>query len=54
MNKNKKNPDTEHVLQMAAKFEPKSVRLMSMEEYEAEFCNKPPPANTQTGPAQVG
>ena len=43
MTKNKKNPDTEHVLQMAAKFEPKSVRLMSMEEYEAEFCNKPTP-----------
>ena len=35
MNKNKNNPDTEHVLQLAAKFEPKSVREMSVEEYES-------------------
>jgi hypothetical protein len=42
MNKNKNNPDTEHVLQLAAKFEPKSVRVMSVEEYEAEFDTKFP------------
>jgi hypothetical protein len=42
MNKNKNNPDTEHVLQLAAKFEPKSVREMSVEEYEAEFDTKFP------------
>ncbi len=42
MNKNKNNPDTEHVLQLAAKFEPQSVRVMSVEEYEAEFDTKFP------------
>ena len=42
MNKNKNNPDTEHVLQLAAKFEPKSVRVMSVEEYEEEFDTKFP------------
>jgi len=42
MNKNKNNPDTEHVLQLAAKFEPKSVRVMSEEEYEREFDTKFP------------
>ncbi len=42
MNKNKNNPDTEHVLQQAAKFEPKSV-----EECEAEFYAKfPAPVQT--------
>ena len=47
MNKNKNNPDTEHVLQLAAKFEPKSVRVMSVEEYEAEFDTKfPVPVQT--------
>ncbi len=39
---NKNNPDTEHVLQLAAKFEPQSVRVMSVEEYEAEFDTKFP------------
>ena len=48
MNKNKNNPDTEHILQLVAKFEPQSVREMSVEEYEAEFDTKfpvpaPPP-----------
>ena len=42
MNKNKNNPGTEHVLQLAAKFEPKSVREMSVEEYEREFDTKFP------------
>ena len=42
MNKNKNNPDTEHILQLVAKFEPKSVRVMSVEEYEAEFDTKFP------------
>ena len=42
MNKNKNNPDTEHVLQLAAKLEPESVRVMSVEEYEAEFDTKFP------------
>jgi len=37
MNKNKNNSDTEHVLQLAAKFEPKLVQVMSVEEYEAEW-----------------
>ena len=47
MNKNKNNPDTEHVLQLAAKFEPQSVRVMSVEEYEAEFDTKfPVPVQT--------
>jgi hypothetical protein len=32
MNKNKNNPDNELVLQLAAKFEPKLVRVMSVEE----------------------
>ena len=36
MNKNKNNPDTEHILQLVGKFEPQSVRVMSVEEYEAE------------------
>ena len=40
MTKNKNNPDTEHILQLVAKFEPKSVRVMSVEEYEAEFDTK--------------
>ena len=48
MNKNKNNPDTEHILQLVGKFEPQSVREMSVEEYEAEFDTKfpvpaPPP-----------
>lgn len=42
MNKNKNNPDTEHILQLVAKFEPQSVRVMSVEEYEAEFDTKFP------------
>jgi hypothetical protein len=42
MNKNKNNPDTEHILQLVAKFEPQSVREMSVEEYEAEFDTKFP------------
>ncbi len=42
MNKNKNNPDTEHILQVVAKFEPQSVRVMSVEEYEAEFDTKFP------------
>ena len=42
MNKNKNNPDTEHVLQLVAKFEPKSVRVISVEEYEREFDTKFP------------
>ena len=47
MNKNKNNPGTEHVLQLAAKFEPKAVRVMSVEEYEAEFDTKfPVPVQT--------
>ena len=47
MNKNKNNPGTEHVLQLAAKFEPQSVRVMSVEEYEAEFDTKfPVPVQT--------
>ena len=53
MNKNKNNPGTEHVLQLAAKFEPKSVREMSVEEYEREFDTKfpvpdPHPESAQT------
>ena len=47
MNKNKNNPDTEHILQLVAKFEPQSVRVMSVEEYEAEFDTKfPVPVQT--------
>ena len=42
MNKNKNNPDTEHILQLVSKFEPQSVREMSVEEYEAEFDTKFP------------
>ena len=42
MNKNKNNPDTELILQLVAKFEPQSVRVMSVEEYEAEFDTKFP------------
>ena len=42
MNKNKNNPDTEHILQLVAKFEPQSVRVMSVEEYEREFDTKFP------------
>ena len=42
MNKNKNNPDTELILQLVAKFEPQSVREMSVEEYEAEFDTKFP------------
>ena len=47
MNKNKNNPDTEHVLQLVDKFEPKSVRVMPVEEYEREFDTKfPVPVQT--------
>jgi hypothetical protein len=42
MNKNKNNPGSDHVLMLAAKFESKSVRVMSVEEYEAEFDTKFP------------
>ena len=42
MNKNKNNPDTEHILQLVSKYEPQSVREMSVEEYEAEFDTKFP------------
>ena len=42
MNKNKNNSDTELILQLVAKFEPQSVRVMSVEEYEAEFDTKFP------------
>ena len=52
MNKNKNNPDTEHVLQLAAKFEPKSVRVMSVEEYEAEFDTKFPEPRPTPKPAR--
>ena len=53
MNKNKNNPDTEHVLQLAAKFEPKAVRVMSVEEYEAEFDTKFPEPHTTPKPARA-
>ena len=47
MNKNKNKPNTEHVLQLAAKFGPKLVREMSEEEFETKFpvpVLKPKPA----------
>ena len=42
MNKNKNNPGSDLVLMLAAKFESKSVRVMSVEEYESEFDTKFP------------
>ena len=47
MTKNKNNPDTEHVQQLAAKFEPKSV-----EEYEAELDAKFPVPDQTPKPAR--
>ena len=52
MNKNKNNPDTEHILQLVAKFEPQSVREMSVEEYEAEFDTKFPVPVPTSKPAR--
>jgi len=42
MNKKTNKSGTEHVLLLAVKFEPKSVRVMSVKEYEAEFDTKFP------------
>ncbi len=53
MNKNKNNPDTEHILQLVSKFEPKSVREMSVEEYEAEFDTKFPAPDPTPKPARA-
>ena len=53
MNKNKNNPGSDHVLMLAAKFESKSVRVMSVEEYEAEFDTKFPVPVPTPKPAQA-
>ena len=53
MNKKTNKSGTEHVLLLAVKFEPKSVRVMSVKEYEAEFETKFPVPVPTRKPAQA-
>ena len=53
MNKKTNKSGTEHVLLLAVKFEPKAVREMSVEEYEAEFDTKFPAPDPRLKPARL-
>ncbi len=53
MNKKTNKSGADHVLHLVAKFEPKSVREMSVEEYEAEFDTKFPAPDPTPKPARA-